>query len=118
LVIWSAQALTPSDIVDLRALEASYSNFVIQRPPTSGLAPGFESFGVDPLQIQMIGHKFAPEPELQPAVDYAERLSLTAESGSGKGHVFVNGKHFDYDDVSVRGRIWEKKADLLCFRPF
>ena len=48
----------------------------------------------------MIGHEFVHSPELQPAAAYAKRLSLGANEGSGKGHIFINGKHFNYDDVS------------------
>lgn len=69
-------------------------------PPKSGYPPDFSSFATDPPQIQMIGHEFVPEPELQPAVAYATRLRLETRDGSGKGHVFVNGKYFNYDDVS------------------
>ncbi|KAG8741941.1 hypothetical protein FRC10_002252 [Ceratobasidium sp. 414] len=111
-----SMVLTPTDRVNLQILEASYTNFVAQYPPTSGSAPAFASFLSDPLQIQMIGHKFAPEPALQPAADYAERLSLAAESGTGKGHVFVNGKHFDYDDNFLRHLQNEMGAQISFFQ--
>ncbi|KAG8706111.1 hypothetical protein FRC09_002564, partial [Ceratobasidium sp. 395] len=108
--------ITPTDWVNARVLESSYANFIAQYPPTSGSAPAFETFSADPLQIQMIGHKFAPEPELQPAVDYAERLSLTANSGTGKGHVFINGKHFDYDDTFLRNLQNEMGTQISFFQ--
>ena len=76
-------------------------NFIAQNPPSSGSAPDFSTFATgDPVQIQMIGHEFVHSPELQPAAAYAKRLSLGANEGSGKGHIFINGKHFNYDDVS------------------
>ncbi|KAG9126087.1 hypothetical protein FRC07_004930 [Ceratobasidium sp. 392] len=109
-------ALTPTDWVNIQVLGSSYANFVTQYPPTSGPAPDFASFSVDPLQIQVIGHKFAPEPALQPAADYAERLSLAADAGTGKGHVFINGKHFDYDDSFLRNLQNEMGAQINFFQ--
>lgn len=53
----------------------------------------------------MIGHEFVHSPELQPAAAYAKRLSLGAKEGSGKGHAFINGKHFDFDDVSCTEKL-------------
>ncbi|KAG9088588.1 hypothetical protein FS749_002047, partial [Ceratobasidium sp. UAMH 11750] len=111
-----SMVLTPTDWVNSRVLESSYANFVTQHPPASALAPTFESFSADPLQIQVVGHKFAPEPALQPAVDYAERLSLTAESETSKGHVFINGKHFDYDDSFLRHLQNEMGAQINFFQ--
>ncbi|QRV75871.1 glycosyltransferase family 24 protein [Ceratobasidium sp. AG-Ba] len=111
-----SMVLTPTDWVKLNILEAAYTNYVTQSPPASGDAPAFATFAADPLQIQMIGHTFAPEPALQPAVDYAERLSLTADSGSGKGHAFINGKHFDYDDNFLRSLQTEMGAQINFFQ--
>ena len=39
---------------------------------------------------------------------YANRLDATA-SAHPLGHAFVNGKHFDLDDVSIRARF------VVCF---
>ncbi|ELU41219.1 UDP-glucose:glycoprotein glucosyltransferase, putative [Rhizoctonia solani AG-1 IA] len=93
-------AITPSDTVDLKLLETAYVQYTTQMPPQSGNVPEFSSFSADPLQIQVVGHQFVPDEELQPAAAYAKRLRLGAQDGSGKGHVFINGKHFAYDDVS------------------
>ncbi|QRW18757.1 glycosyltransferase family 24 protein [Rhizoctonia solani] len=93
-------AITPSDTVDLKLLETAYVQYTTQMPPQSGNVPEFSSFSADPLQIQVVGHQFVPDEELQPAAAYAKRLRLGAQDGSGKGHVFINGKHFAYDDVN------------------
>ncbi|CCO31204.1 UDP-glucose:glycoprotein glucosyltransferase [Rhizoctonia solani AG-1 IB] len=95
-------ALNPSDTVDLRLLETAYAQFTTQMPPESGNVPEFASFSADPLQIQMVGHEFVPDEGLQSAAAYAKRLRLGAQDGTGKGHVFINGKHFAYDDTFLR----------------
>ncbi|KAF8707514.1 UDP-glucose:Glycoprotein Glucosyltransferase, partial [Rhizoctonia solani] len=95
-------AITPSDTVDLKLLERAYTQYTAQMPPQSGNVPEFSSFSADPLQIQVVGHQFVPDEELQPAAAYAKRLRLGAQDGSGKGHVFINGKHFAYDDNFLR----------------
>ncbi|KAJ1311851.1 hypothetical protein OPQ81_010312 [Rhizoctonia solani] len=92
----------PPDLVDLGILERSYLQFTTQMPPPSGTVPDFSSFAADPLQIQMVGHEFVPDEELQPAAAYAKRLRLGAQDGAGKGHVFINGKYLGYDDNFLR----------------
>ncbi|KAH7345399.1 UDP-glucose:glycoprotein glucosyltransferase-domain-containing protein [Rhizoctonia solani] len=107
-----SMALTPADSVDFRILEAAYLQFTAQLPPPSGSVPDFSSFAVDPLQIQMVGHEFVPDEELQPAAAYAKRLRLGAQDGTGKGHVFINGKYLAYDDNFLRHLQTEMGAQI------
>ncbi|CAE6344291.1 unnamed protein product [Rhizoctonia solani] len=111
-----SMVLTPSDTIDLRILEAAYAQFTVQMPPQSGNVPEFASFAADPLQIQMVGHEFIPDEELQPAAAYAKRLRLGAQDGTGKGHVFINGKHFAYDDNFLRHLQTEMGAQATFFQ--
>ncbi|KAF8595370.1 hypothetical protein BDV93DRAFT_575405 [Ceratobasidium sp. AG-I] len=116
-VQYFTMALTPGETVDFRILEAAYASFIAQNPPSSGSAPDFSTFATaDPVQIQMIGYEFVHSPELQPAAAYAKRLSLGANEGSGKGHVFINGKHFDYDDNFLRSLQTEMSAQVTFFQ--
>ncbi|CAE6460119.1 unnamed protein product [Rhizoctonia solani] len=97
-----SMAITPEDTVNFRVLEGAYLQFTAQMPPPSGIVPDFSSFAADPLQIQMVGHEFVPDEELQPSAAYAKRLRLGAQDSAGKGHVFINGKHLAYDDNFLR----------------
>ncbi|CAE7169569.1 unnamed protein product [Rhizoctonia solani] len=94
--------ITPEDTVNFRILEGAYLQFTTQIPPPSGIVPDFSSFATDPMQIQMVGHEFVPDEELQAAAAYAKRLRLGAQDDAGKGHVFINGKHLAYDDNFLR----------------
>ncbi|RDB27081.1 UDP-glucose:glycoprotein glucosyltransferase [Hypsizygus marmoreus] len=49
----------------------------------------------------IIAGNVTPEPPLEKAAAYAERLGATL-SASSQGHVFLNGKHFKFDDDFFR----------------
>ncbi|CAE6531593.1 unnamed protein product [Rhizoctonia solani] len=98
----ASQYFSMANTVNFRVLEGAYLQFTAQMPPPSGIVPDFSSFAADPLQIQMVGHEFVPDEELQPSAAYAKRLRLGAQDSAGKGHVFINGKHLAYDDNFLR----------------
>ncbi|KAF8069177.1 glycosyltransferase family 24 protein [Lyophyllum atratum] len=61
---------------------------------------GSETHVVADLEVILAG-KANPEAPLTKAMTYAERLGATM-SAAPMGHVFLNGKHFDFDDEFLR----------------
>ena len=65
----------------------------------------------------VIGEISEPSTGLGQVRAYADRLDATLAS-SRKGHAFVNGKHFDMDDVGVSSKAHATYSKNFCFRYF